>query len=193
MSCDALYAVCMKLKAKGKWWERGYVANMMSPLPTDYVAIGPRFSNAVLQVLLVLLRKQPPVVSIFFPSSLSLCRQYLQCFAFVLYMQYSPHREEIIAVSLSTSFPPFPSIFPSPSLLASLPLSFSPPLLLLLPPSPSLSPLRHRRFHTDCSSSALRGLMMKFWSSLVSREHLTAVLRYLALPVAQKSWQPSRY
>ena len=29
---------------------------------TDYVAIGPRFSNLVLQALLVLLRKIPPVV-----------------------------------------------------------------------------------------------------------------------------------
>jgi len=33
----------------------------MSLLSTDYVAIGPRFSNLVLQALLVLLRKNPPV------------------------------------------------------------------------------------------------------------------------------------
>ena len=31
-------------------------------LSTDYVAIGPRFSNLVLQALLVLLRKIPPVI-----------------------------------------------------------------------------------------------------------------------------------
>ena len=31
-------------------------------LCTDYVAIGPRFSNSVLQAILVLLRKIPPVV-----------------------------------------------------------------------------------------------------------------------------------
>ena len=28
----------------------------------EYVAIGPRFSNAILQVLLILLKKQPPKV-----------------------------------------------------------------------------------------------------------------------------------
>lgn len=30
----------------------------------EYVAIGPRFSNAILQVLLILLKKQPPKVSL---------------------------------------------------------------------------------------------------------------------------------
>ena len=30
----------------------------------EYVAIGPRFSNAVLQVLLILLKKQPPKVRV---------------------------------------------------------------------------------------------------------------------------------
>ncbi len=38
----------------------------------EYVAIGPRFSNAVLQVLLILLKKQPPKV-----SSAQLCTQRL--------------------------------------------------------------------------------------------------------------------
>ena len=32
---------------------------------TDYVPIGPRFSNLVLQALLVLLKKPPPPVSVF--------------------------------------------------------------------------------------------------------------------------------
>ena len=36
----------------------------------DYVSIGPRFSNIVLQALLVLLRKQPPAVSHSLPPSL---------------------------------------------------------------------------------------------------------------------------
>lgn len=38
----------------------------------DYVSIGPRFSNIVLQALLVLLRKQPPAVSHSLPPSLPL-------------------------------------------------------------------------------------------------------------------------
>ena len=48
----------------GKWvcLKRGVVYILI----IDYVNIGPRFSNLVLQALLVLLRKQPPTVSCYF-------------------------------------------------------------------------------------------------------------------------------
>jgi hypothetical protein len=45
---------------------------------TDYVAIGPRFSNLVLQALLVLLRKIPPVVV----SLYSLCDTILYVYSY---------------------------------------------------------------------------------------------------------------
>ena len=45
----------------------------------DYVPIGPRFSNLVLQALLVLLKKPPPKVS-----------QLQNLYTYILYIDYSP-------------------------------------------------------------------------------------------------------
>ena len=46
--------------------EEGHVTASLCVIASlDYIPIGPRFSNLVLQALLVLLRKLPPVVSYF--------------------------------------------------------------------------------------------------------------------------------
>lgn len=46
--------------------------------PTDYVSIGPRFSNNVLQCLLILLKRSPPMVSLNIMTNICLVSTSLQ-------------------------------------------------------------------------------------------------------------------
>ena len=74
--------------------------------PPDFVPIGPRFSNLVLQALLVLLRKLPPTVSCCIPPSYPSLPPSLSLFL------TTPHVLSF-RLSLSSSLPPLLRSLPS--------------------------------------------------------------------------------